>query len=149
MKDAYGLEEIDPADTGPELTRHFRGMRMWLPLHLHGLAPFKANLEEKLLLCRYFHEQIGKMGFETGSYPDLSVAIFRIADDPDNDLNEQLIKALHEDGRVFFSSTVISGKRWIRCAVVSFRTHLNEIKLALSMIKEISDALSKKVKRSN
>lgn len=136
MKDAYGLEEIDPADSGPELSRHFRGLRMWLPLHLHGLAPFKASLEEKLMLCRYFHDKIGKMGFETGAYPALSVAIFRLPGDMDNSMNEKLVKELHKDGRVFFSSTMIDGKLWLRCAVVSFRTHLREINLALDMIKE-------------
>ena len=149
MKDAYGLEEIDPSDAGPELTRHFRGLRMWLPLHLHGLAPFKANLEEKLLLCRYFYEQIGNMGFETGPAPDLSVAIFRCADDDDNHKSEQLINALHQDGRVFFSSTTINGKLWIRCAVVSFRTHLATINLALTMIKENADLLLKSKQLAN
>jgi aromatic-L-amino-acid/L-tryptophan decarboxylase len=136
MKDAYGRDDIDPADTGPELSRHFRGLRMWLPLHLHGLSPFKASLEEKLLLCRYFHERVVAMGFETGPFPELSVAIFRIAGDPDNRLNEAFITAIHDDGRVFFSSTVLNDKLWVRCAVVSFRTHLREIELALTMVKE-------------
>jgi glutamate/tyrosine decarboxylase-like PLP-dependent enzyme len=149
MKDALGVDEIDPSDTGPELSRHFRGMRMWLPLHLHGLAPFKANLEEKLLLCRYFYEQIGQMGFETGPAPDLSVAIFRYTDDDDNHKSEQLINALHQDGRVFFSSTTINGKLWIRCAVVSFRTHLDIIHLALTMIKENVDLLLRSKQLAN
>ncbi len=145
MQDAYGLDEIDPADTGPELSRHFRGMRMWLPLHIHGLAAFRAALAEKILLCRYFHEQVELLGFETGAAPALSVAIFRYADDPDNSINEQLIQALHEDGRVFFSSTLINGKHWIRCAVVHFRTHLEEINLALRMLRETITAVRSKV----
>ena len=47
MQDA--LQEaspINPADVSPELTKHFRGVRMWLPLQLHGIKPFKACLEE-------------------------------------------------------------------------------------------------------
>jgi glutamate/tyrosine decarboxylase-like PLP-dependent enzyme len=48
-------EEYSPADLSPELTKHWRGMRMWLPLQLYGIAPFKAALEEKILLCRYFY----------------------------------------------------------------------------------------------
>jgi len=135
MTDAYGREEIDPADAGPELSRHFRGLRMWLPLQLHGLAPFKAALTEKILLCRYFHDRVAALGFETGPAPDLSVAIFRYAGDPDNAINDRLIHALHADGRIFLSSTTIAGKRWIRCAVVHFRTHQGEIDLALEMIR--------------
>lgn len=137
MMDTYGREQIDPADTGPELSRHFRGMRMWLPLHLHGLAPFRACLEEKILLCRYFHDEIRAMGFETGPYPQLTVTIFRLPDDPGNHRNERLIRALHEDGSVFFSSTMIAGTFWIRCAVVHFRTHLDEIRIALNMVRTI------------
>jgi glutamate/tyrosine decarboxylase-like PLP-dependent enzyme len=47
MQDAL-LEDspINPADVSPELTKHFRGMRMWLPLQLHGLSPFIACLRE-------------------------------------------------------------------------------------------------------
>jgi glutamate/tyrosine decarboxylase-like PLP-dependent enzyme len=136
LSDTEGMDDINPADTGIELTRPNRGLRMWLPLQLHGVAPFKACLQEKLLLSNYFYEQIGKMGFETGPQPDLTVSIFRYPNDEDNHINQQLIDAIHEDGRVFLSSTVIKGKLWLRCAVVAHRTHQKEIELALQVIKE-------------
>jgi glutamate/tyrosine decarboxylase-like PLP-dependent enzyme len=136
LVDTDGAEDISPADTGIELTRPNRGLRMWLPLQLHGIAPFKACLEEKVLLSRYFYEQIRELGFETGPYPDLTVVIFRYPGDEDNQINQQLVNAIHADGRVFLSSTVIKGKVWLRCAVVSHRTHLAEIDLALQMIRE-------------
>jgi aromatic-L-amino-acid decarboxylase len=137
MQDAYGsYDEISPSDCSPELSKHFRGLRMWLPLHLHGLDTFKANLLEKILLCRYFHEEIKEMGFETGPFPELSVTLFRLPGKDGDDLNQKLLDSLHDDGRCFFSSTIINGKLWIRCAVLSFRTHLQEINLALKMIKE-------------
>src|SRR6185436_17699783 len=34
-------EEPSPADLSPELTKHFRGLRLWLPLKLHGVKPFR------------------------------------------------------------------------------------------------------------
>src|SRR5699024_6933639 len=69
--------EISPSDISPELSRHFRGLRMWLPLQLHGTDAFSAALEEKLMLVRYFHQEIRKAGFKTGPDPQLSVTIFR------------------------------------------------------------------------
>jgi glutamate/tyrosine decarboxylase-like PLP-dependent enzyme len=141
LMNTEGVEEVSPADTGLELTRPNRGLRMWLPLQLHGLAPFKACLQEKLLLIRYFYEEIKKQGFETGPFPDLTVVIFRYPDDYDNQVNQRLIEAIHADGRVFLSSTRIGGKLWLRCAVVSHRTHLEEINLTLKMIQENIDKI--------
>ena len=141
MGDAYGFDDIDPSDCGPELSRHFRSLRIWLPLHLHGVAPFRANLSEKLMLAGFFRKEAQKIGFETGPEPDLSVVIFRLPGDRDNSENRQLLNELHKDGHVFFSSTTINGTLWLRCAVVSFRTHLREVMEALQMIRNIGDAV--------
>jgi len=141
LGDAYGFDDIDPSDCGPELSRHFRGLRIWLPLQLHGVAPFRANLSEKITLARFFRKEAQKIGFETGPEPDLSVVIFRLPGDRDNSENQIFLKELHKNGKVFFSSTMINGTLWIRCAVVSFRTHLREIMEALQMIRNIGDSV--------
>ena len=99
MQDAYGLDEINPADCGPELSRPFRGLRMWLPFHLHGVEPFRAALREKVLLCRYFHEEIQKMGFETGPFPELSVTMFRYPGKDPEVFNRKLMDVLHADAQ--------------------------------------------------
>ncbi len=135
MDDA-GSHEISPSNCSPELTRHFRGLRMWLPLHLHGMNVFKACLREKIYLCKYFHEEIKKLGFETGNEPALSVSLFRYPADDVKAFNQKLVDALHDDGRLFFSATTIGDQFWIRCAVLHFRTHLREIDLGIEMINE-------------
>lgn len=139
MQDAYDLqEELSPSDISLELTKPFRALRLWLPLKIAGLAPFRASLEEKLLLTRYFHEEIQKIeGFEAGPEPDLSIATFRYIDceDPDQ-FNRQLVDLIRKDGRVFLSSTLLDGQYVIRFACLSFRTHLSQVDLLLQLIKE-------------
>lgn len=56
--------EYNPSDLSLELSRPFRGLKLWLPLMLHGLAPFKAALEEKLILTQYFYREVQKLGFQ-------------------------------------------------------------------------------------
>jgi aromatic-L-amino-acid/L-tryptophan decarboxylase len=131
--------EPSPADLSPELTKHFRGLRLWLPLKLHGLAPFRAAVEEKLLLARYFHEKIGEIdGFEVGGFPDLSVVTYRyIPRRGDADaFNQALVREVQNDGRVFISSTMLNGKFTLRCAILSFRTHRDTVDLLLEILRE-------------
>ncbi len=133
----------DPADLSPELSKHFRGPRLWLPLVLHGVAPFRAALEEKLLLARHFHRKVAALGFETGPRPELSVSTYRWVPetgDPDA-FNRALLEHVHRDGRVFLSSTTLDGVFVLRMAALAFRTHLETIELALEVLREGVEAL--------
>lgn len=146
MQDALAAdEEVSPADLSPELTKHFRGLRMWLPLKLLGIKPFRACLEEKLLLTRYFYNEIKKMGFETGPEPELSVATYRYVSkkhEP-NAFNKRLMEEVVKDGRVFISSTMLDSRFMLRLAVLSFRTHLSTINTLLTLLKEKSEMLER------
>lgn len=144
MQDTIGAdEELSPADLSPELTKHFRGLRMWLPLKLLGLKPFRACLEEKIMLTRYFYSEVKKLGFETGPYPDLSVMTYRyIPKKGDaNAFNKKLIDEIVADGRVFISSTTLEGRFMLRLAVLSFRTHLSTINILLDLLNEKTKGL--------
>jgi len=141
-------DEISPADISPELTKHFRGLRMWLPLKLLGLKPFRACLEEKLLLTRYFYSEVKKLGFEVGPEPELSVATYRYISKKheSNAFNKRLMEEINKDGRVFISSTTLEDRFMLRLAVLSFRTHLSTINTLLSLLKEKVEMLDKQEK---
>ncbi len=147
LRDALRVaDELSPADLSPELTKHFRGLRMWLPLKLYGLAPFRAALEEKILLARYFHETIQRVpGFEVGEFPDLSVATFRYIPKRGNanKFNERLVQEVQRDGRVFLSATTLNGTYTIRLAVLCFRTHRDTIDLTLKILQKAAQRLEK------
>jgi aromatic-L-amino-acid decarboxylase len=138
------VDELSPADLSPELTKHFRGLRLWLALKLIGAAPFRAALSEKIHLARYFYEKIKETdGFEPGPYPDLSVVTYRYVPkqgDAD-DFNQKLVEAIQQDGRIFISSTRIDGKLVLRAAILCFRTHLDDVNEALDVLKHTAEKL--------
>jgi aromatic-L-amino-acid decarboxylase len=147
MQDTVAEESLaldSPAELSPELTKHFRGLRLWLPLKLHGIAPFRACLEEKLLLTRYFYDEVRRLGFEVGPEPELSVATYRwVPKSGDaNAFNQALVEEIHRDGRVFISSTMLDGNYVLRLAVLTFRSHLDTIDLALEILEQKVDELS-------
>lgn len=130
-----GVSEVgpSPADLSPELTRHFRALRLWLPLQIAGIDAFRAAQAEKLALARYFHARLSEIdGFDPGPPPQLSVVAFRYGDD--DALNERLIKHLQDEGRVMLSGTRIDGRFLIRCAILSFRTHVEHVDQAIEAI---------------
>ncbi|MFB9862525.1 pyridoxal phosphate-dependent decarboxylase family protein [Rufibacter immobilis] len=133
-------EEASPADLSPELSKHFRGLRLWLPLKLHGVAAFRSALEEKLLLAQYAYQRLQELkSFETPVVPALSVVIFRYLPSEGfdaNTFNQRLIRAVQVDGRVFLSSTMLGNNFMLRMAILSFRTHQTTVDLALQILQE-------------
>lgn len=137
MQDAVSSnEEPSPADLSPELTKHFRGLRLWLPLKLHGVAPFRACLEEKLLLTKYFYDEIRRLGFVCDLEPELSVVVYRYEPETGDadEFNRRLMDAVVADGRVFISSTILKGKFTLRFACLAFRTHLATVDTLLEVL---------------
>ncbi|HEX6661615.1 MAG TPA: aminotransferase class V-fold PLP-dependent enzyme [Sphingomicrobium sp.] len=135
-----------PADLSPELTRHFRALRLWLPLQIAGIAAFRAAQAEKLALARYFHARLSDIdGWDAGPPPDLSVVAFRYrpkSGDSD-DFNERLITHVQQEGRVMLSGTRIDGVFFLRCAILCFRTHLEHVDEAIDALIRGVEALGR------
>jgi aromatic-L-amino-acid decarboxylase len=137
-------EIVNFNDYSPELTRSFRGLRVWLPLKLYGAASFREYLDEKLDLAIWACEELKKIpNIKIIAEPQLSVVAFRYQPKTGdvNQTNKKLLKEINATGKTFISSTTIDGQVVLRVAILCFRTHLAEvqntiqaIKLAISMI---------------
>ena len=111
----------------PELSRDFRGLRLWLPLQLHGVRAFREALDEKLDLARFLSEELSAEGsIEVPWEPQLSVVAFRLSDG-DDEANRRFLERINASRRVMCSSTVIDGRYTIRACIVSHRTHRDRI----------------------
>jgi glutamate/tyrosine decarboxylase-like PLP-dependent enzyme len=133
-----------PADLSPELTRHFRALRLWLPLQMAGVAAFRAAQSEKLALARYFHARLSEIdAFDPGPEPQLSVVAFRYlpkSGDAD-EFNERLMRYIQQEGRVMMSGTRIDGTYRLRCAILCFRTHIEHVDDAVDAVVRGVEAL--------
>ncbi|HEX6340079.1 pyridoxal phosphate-dependent decarboxylase family protein [Umezawaea sp.] len=139
--DGHYLQDLDRehdlpdyADLGPELTREYRGLRLWLPLHLHGVAAFRAELDEKLDLAALVHRELSAdRNLEVPLAPDLTVTVFR---SPFGDATtERLLERINGTRRIFLSSTRLDGKHTLRLCVLSHRTHRTHVEEALDIVR--------------
>jgi aromatic-L-amino-acid decarboxylase len=126
------------ADYSPELSRDFRGLRVWLPLQLHGVEAFREALDEKLDLTRMLEDALrASAGFELPWPADLTVVPFRYRPrlgDPE-DFNRRLLERINASRRVFLSSTMIGEQFVLRACIVSFRTHRDRVEEAVQIIR--------------
>lgn len=123
----------DYGHLGPELTREFRGLRLWLPLHLHGVEAFRDALDEKLELAELAYETLSADArFELPWAPDLTVVVFRLRgeDEP----NRRLLELINATGRIFLSTTLVDGQYFLRLNATSHRTHAGQLRDALEII---------------
>ncbi len=127
----------------PELSRDWRGLRAWLPLKMHGIEPFRKNLDEKLDLTQWATEELRKIdGIEILAEPQLSIVAFRLRrpglDDVElNALNRDLMNRVNNRKRVYMTGTMLKpsegspkgqGRFAIRICVLSFRTHMDRMR---------------------
>lgn len=134
-------DTVDFCDLGPELSRDNRGLRVWLPLKMHGAATFRAALDEKLDLAAYAYDALSRLpGVEVGDPPTLSLFTWRLR--PEGlegealDVkNRRLLSAINQRQRVLLTGTTLATGFHVRLCVLSFRTHREHIERALEDIR--------------
>ncbi len=132
---------VDFCVYSPELSRAFRGLRVWLPIKMHGAAPFRKNLNEKLDLTRWATEELEKIpGMQIVAEPQLTIVAFRLvraglSAAELNALNRDLLARINARKRVYLTATTLGEDFVIRICVVSFRTHLDRMEAALEDIR--------------
>lgn len=140
---AYYLQDLAPdpdvpdfADLGPELSREVRGLRVWLPLQLHGVGAFRAALDEKLDLAQTVYQELAAdPALEVLGEPELTVVGFRLREG-DDAANRRLLERINGTRRVFLSSTSVGGRVVLRLCVLSHRSHAEHVAEAVRVIRE-------------
>lgn len=132
---------VDFCEISPELSRDFRGLRVWLPLKLHGIEPFRRNLDEKLDLARWAASELEKIpGVEILARPQLSLVAFALSPpgvegEALDRLNRDFLDRVNAKQRVFLTGTKLNGRFALRICVLSFRTHRERVEMAIEDIR--------------
>jgi len=130
------------SEYSPELSRDWRGLRVWVPLKLHGVSAFREALDEKLDLTAYLYEALSEdplIDLPWGA-PQLTVVPFRLAGAAD-DRQRAFLAKINASKRVFLSSTLIHGAYTLRVCIVSHRTHKDRIDECVDIIRRAAAEL--------
>jgi aromatic-L-amino-acid decarboxylase len=128
------IGEHDYADITPELSRDYRGLRVWLPIKTLGIAPFILNLEEKLQLSEWVNNELKKIPeLEILASPELTIQAF--THKKGNPSTKNLLAKINTKGTLFLSSCTLNGKEAIRICLLGYKVHYERLNKALDEIK--------------
>jgi aromatic-L-amino-acid decarboxylase len=123
-----GADLYNPCEFGPELSRPYRGLRVWLPLKLFGAERFRAALSEKRALAVEAHAQLhGVAGLTLLDPPPLSLFAFHLSWpgaslEEENEATRELMERVTDRGRVMITGAQV-GERYLgRVCILCFRT---------------------------
>jgi aromatic-L-amino-acid decarboxylase len=130
----------DPSRYGPELSRPYRGLPLWLAVQFHGVRALRAAIAEKRALALWAAARLREIpGIELLDEPQLTVvpfsAVRRGAGPAERDrLTRALVEGVNRRGRVFLSGAVVGERAIARICVLCFRTRRDRVAMAVEDI---------------
>jgi glutamate/tyrosine decarboxylase-like PLP-dependent enzyme len=145
---------INYHEFGPQNSRGFRALKVWLALKQVGRSGYERMIADDIALARRLYEEIQK-------YPDLqaltcglSITTFRYApsnlrdgssrsEEYLNKFNTELLARLQASGKAYPSNALVQAKFALRVCIVNFRTTLHDILALPQMVITIGRKIEK------
>jgi len=148
----FGVEATNYFDLGPQNSRGFRALKVWLALQGVGREGYEQMISDDIRLARALFERVPQYAELEALTQSLSITTFRfVPTDLDSgdekaasyldELNLELLTRLQASGEAYLSNAVVHGKFALRACIVNFRTSLADIEALLPIVVRIGKAL--------
>jgi aromatic-L-amino-acid/L-tryptophan decarboxylase len=140
-------------DYGPQNSRGFRALKVWLALQQIGRAGYIESMADDMRLSRKLYQLVKNHPEFEALTQNLSITTFRYVPrdlrsrlgDPEveeslNKLNQELLERINKSGEAFLSNAVIDGKFALRACIVNFRTSHNDIEALPDFVARLARA---------
>ena len=145
-------QEADEAfafwDYGPELSRRFRALKVWMLLKGVGLRALGEAIEKDLACARYLESLVRTSDdFEMLASVELSIFCFRHlppgqrSDEELDAWNERLLVELQRDGSSYLSNARVGGRFCLRGCVMNYRTTLRDMEILLEDLRRLAERI--------
>jgi glutamate/tyrosine decarboxylase-like PLP-dependent enzyme len=159
----FGTEVVNYFDHGPQNSRGFRALKVWLALRQVGREGYSKLIGDDMRLARHLHELLVRHPEFEARTRNLSIATFRYVP-PDlrprlgseeverhlNHLNQELLAAVEKSGEAFLSNAVVGDTFLLRACIVNFHTALGDVEALpplLSRLGRQADAALRRARR--
>lgn len=148
LPDMAAEEFYDPSQYGPDLSRGFPGLRVWLTIKMYGAARMRTAIAEKRRLALEAAERIARIpGIGMDAAPQLSLFAFHLqwpgaSTDQQNTATRDLLRRVNARQRVMLTGCTVDDGRFLgRVCVLSFRTRQREMDMCVEDLTAASGAI--------
>ena len=137
---SFDVEATNYYDLGPQNSRGFRALKIWLALQQAGAAAYRQMIGEDVALARHLYELTAEhpelealshnLSITTLRYVPLELRASVGSEQTEaylNRLNQLLLTYFENSGEAFCSNALIEGKSALRFCIVNFRTSTGDI----------------------
>jgi aromatic-L-amino-acid/L-tryptophan decarboxylase len=146
----FDQEVTNYYEYGPQNSRGFRALKVWLALRQVGRSGYTEMIGEDIRLARHLHDLVRQHPDFEALTQHLSITTFRYVPQdlraaPSNAntedylrrLNEDLLSRIERSGQAFLSNAVIGGKFALRACIVNFRTSSADVESLLPLFSRL------------
>ena len=127
-------------DTGIQLGRRFRSLKLWMVLRHFGADGLRAHIAEHMRLARLFASWVEASDrFELAAPVPLSVVCFRLRQKSTDEAHQRVLDSVNASGEVFLSHTKLDGRYVFRLAIGHIRTTEQHIRRAFDLLNLAAD----------
>jgi glutamate/tyrosine decarboxylase-like PLP-dependent enzyme len=148
----YHFEEraTNYVDYGPQNSRGFRALKVWLALRHVGAAGYRTMIADDIRLSKAMAEAVGRHPELQLTTQDLSITTFRYVpsdlrthageqtvEGHLDALNRELLDRLQRGGETFVSNAVVGGRYVLRACIVNFHTDRADVEAVPEIVARI------------
>ncbi|SFE38898.1 pyridoxal phosphate-dependent decarboxylase family protein [Thermoflexibacter ruber] len=135
-----------------QLTKDFKALKIWMTLKTYGVKQLTEAIEQDILKAKYLASKIEESAdFELLAPVPMSIVCFRYVGNKEkkkedivfyNHLNQQILREIEKDGRVFLAGTQIKGKTALRVCCINHRRTYEDIDYLFEVLREIGQKVA-------
>jgi aromatic-L-amino-acid/L-tryptophan decarboxylase len=156
----FDHEATNYFDYGPQNSRGFRALKVWLALQQAGADGYLKMIGDDMRLARQLHVLLQQHPDFEAMTQHLSITTFRYVPTdragtrgtPDTDeyldrLNQMLLTRVERSGEAFLSNAVVGGRFLLRTCIVNFRTSVADIETLLALLSRLGREIDEQLAR--
>ncbi len=152
LRDTQQKEEYNFSNTGIQLTRSFRALKLWMSIRVFGIDAFKDAVGHGLYLAKVAEKKIRQLpDWEVITPAQLGIITFRFSpasnSEKENDqINKKIVASMIREQYAMLSSTILDQKTVLRMCIINPRTTIEDVEHTISKLSEIGQKISLKKK---